>query len=1000
MVVVTECSNQLESVTDVKHYEYSDFKEVKCIGNGSFTLVYSCIFQEEKYAFKELNNNYLGDNKIKKILSELKLVNHPNIIKFYGISKSPQNNNFMLVLQFANGGNLQDHLRSKQNRNEYKISWTELTQFAKEITNGLAYLHSNDIIHQNLNSKNILINDGKILITSFGMLNDAAFIGSNMPGMTVRDKYSDIYNLGILLWELSNGIPSFATYYVTDIIKKIAKNKRERTFTNNPPDYIKLYEGCWSPEPENRPTLDNILNEIERLSVETSIEFVSVYEPNETFQPISYTPPEDVKKVEKVENTHSISSKEKENFEGKWENDEDVKECRRCQKPFNTFFRRRHHCRRCGQVVCYECSSERIVMSPDQVVTPSGNGKTNRSSHRVCTLCYDIINAERAENEHVVTQLNILLLGETGVGKSTFINAFANYMKFKNLDEAMHGKMDTLIPSMFSITDEYCDLRNITVGQEDENEFITNRGMSSTQGCKSYKFRVDNNTEVRFIDTPGIGDTRGLHTDEKNFEKILKYISQFDQLNGICILLKPNNARLTIMFRFCIQELLSHLHKDARDNIVFCFTNCRGTFYRPGDTLPALKKQLLNLKSKTDVELKTDQNTLYCFDNESFRFLAAFKQSILFEEADKEIYSGSWKRSVDESNRLIRFFKSCKPHDIKDTISLNNARQIVMDLSKPLAEICQNIQVNIALAEEKKDEIKKSDLTIADLKGKLHLPQIDLKPVQLNYPRTVCTSSSCVKTLTVGKTKMKKVDYITHCHKRCYLQGVECNIINNSDLLGCSAMGGKNICQICGCLWNKHMHITYENEQISVDKVDENIKILIDQKQSDQTIKAAYIKDLEKRINQLKEEKKTINKIIVKFALFLRQNAIAAFNDAYVDYLDHYINEEKIKKGANPMTYNNKVLKELETSRREYVEKMETIKDAIEADKVSSVPISPEDINKLEKQLYHLTISGQTLQKMKDETKRGHINAINYHEMHHNSSRFPISMRQIFTSTS
>ncbi|CAG8521474.1 2935_t:CDS:2, partial [Racocetra persica] len=917
MLVVTECSNQLESVSDVKSYEYSDFKEIKRIGNGGFALVYSCMFQEEKYALKELNNNYLDDDKFKKIVSE--------------------------------------------------------------------------------SSKNILLNDGKILIVNFGMLSDTTFIGSNMPGMAVRDKNSDIYNLGILLWELSNGIPSFATYYVTDIIQKIAKNKRERTFTNSPPDYVKLYESCWFPDPEKRLTLDNILNEIERLSVETSIEFVTVYEPLETFQPISYTPTEEVEKVkkfEKVETIHSISSKD--NFESKWENDEDAKECRRCQKPFNTFFRRRHHCRRCGQVVCYECSSERIAMS--QVVTPSGNEKTNKSSHRVCTLCYDIINAERAEDEkNAVTELNILLLGETGVGKSTFINAFANYMKFKNLDEAMHGKMDTLIPSMFSITDEYCDLRNIIVGQEDENEFITNRGMSSTQGCKSYKFRVDNNTEVRFIDTPGIGDTRGLNTDAKNFENILKYISQFDQLNGICILLKPNNARLTIMFRFCIQELLSHLHKGARDNIVFCFTNCRGTFYRPGDTLPALKKQLLNLKSKADVEITTDHNTLYCFDNESFRFLAAFKQNILFEETDKEIYAVSWKRSVDESNRLIRYFKSCKPHDIKDTISLNNARQIVMDLSKPLAEICQNIQINIALAEEKKEEIKKSDLTIADLKGKLHLPQIDLKPIQLNYPRTVCTSSSCVKTLTVGKTKMKKIDYITHCHKRCYLQGVECNIINNSALLGCTAMAGTKKCQVCGCLWNKHMHITYENEQISVDKVDENIKILISEKQSDQTIKAAYIKDLEKRINQLKEEKKTINKIIVKFALFLRQNAIAAFNDAYVDYLDHFINEEKIKKGANPNTYNNKVLEELETSRREYAEKMETIKDAIEADKVSSVPISPEDINKLEKQLLNLTISGQTLQKMKDETKRGQINSINYHEMHHhNSSRFS-SMRQIFS---
>ncbi|CAG8694311.1 17209_t:CDS:1 [Cetraspora pellucida] len=244
---------------------------------------------------------------------------------------------------------------------------------------------------------------------------------------------------------------------------------------------------------------------------------------------------------------------------------------------------------------------------------------------------------------------------------------------------------------------------------------------------------------------------------------------------------------------------------------------------------------------------------------------------------------------------------------------------------------------------------------------------------------------------------MQKIDYVTHCHKRCYLQGVEFNVINNKALLGCRAMKRTNNCQVCGCSWNNHMHITYENEQVSVDKVDENIKLLINEKQSDQIIKEEYIIDLENRISQLKEEKRIINNIMITFALFLRQNAIAPFNDAYIDYLDHFINEEKIKKGANPTTYNNDVLNELETSRREYVEKMETIKDAIVTDNSSLTPISPEEINNLENQLYHLTISGQTLQMMKDETKRGYINAINYHEMLHNStSRFSI-MQKMFS---
>ncbi|CAG8843022.1 25939_t:CDS:1, partial [Racocetra persica] len=50
---------------------------------------------------------------------------------------------------------------------------------------------------------------------------------------------------------------------------------------------------------------------------------------------------------------------------------------------------------------------------------------------------------------------------------------------------------------------------------------------------------------IRFIDSPEIGDTRGVGKDKENFENILKYISNYEYLNGICILLKPNNARLT-----------------------------------------------------------------------------------------------------------------------------------------------------------------------------------------------------------------------------------------------------------------------------------------------------------------------------------------------------------------------------------------------------------------------------------------------------------------------
>lgn len=73
-----------------------------------------------------------------------------------------------LVLQHAEDGNLRDYLQKKHVDGLYKILWAELIKIATEITIGLTYLHSKDIIHRDLHSKNILINDGKALIADFG----------------------------------------------------------------------------------------------------------------------------------------------------------------------------------------------------------------------------------------------------------------------------------------------------------------------------------------------------------------------------------------------------------------------------------------------------------------------------------------------------------------------------------------------------------------------------------------------------------------------------------------------------------------------------------------------------------------------------------------------------------------------------------------------------------------------------------------------------------------
>lgn len=404
-------------------------------------------------------------------------------------------------------------------------------------------------------------------------------------------------------------------------------------------------------------------------------------------------------------------------------------------------------CRSCKELIEYGIDDTHFYCKCGGGSCYSAVFQCNDNKHGLGYVLYpkDILR-KVLDQLRMAKEINILILGETGVGKSTWINALANYLAFSSLAEAKDAEeMKVLIPSQFSYTSETGTAQEILVGEKSANE-VLNAGQSATQGPKAYKFTVGKQV-ISLIDTPGIGDVRGLEQDEKNFEKILAHLSYYDEIHGICILLKPNDSRLTVTFRFCITELLLHLHKSAAENIIFCFTNARSTFYRPGDTLPILKKLISEYKGAT---VSVTPNNLFCFDNEAFRFLACLKNGVRFGEQDIQTYSSSWERAVGETEKLFKHIVQLKPHSVQHTVSLNNARRIILELSKPLAETAANVQINIDAAERKTKELKASKETASELKDKLYLDAIDLKSVGLDYPRTVCTDSSCVEYVHVS----------------------------------------------------------------------------------------------------------------------------------------------------------------------------------------------------------------------------------------------------------
>ncbi|CAF4677576.1 unnamed protein product [Rotaria sp. Silwood1] len=317
--------------------------------------------------------------------------------------------------------------------------------------------------------------------------------------------------------------------------------------------------------------------------------------------------------------------------------------------------------------------------------------------------------------------INILLLGESGVGKSTFINAFVNYLQFDTFERACSSKPVVLMPVSFLITvgDQF-EEQTVKFGDDDSNEDHNHPGQSVTQHCRSYVFKMNEEMNLRIIDTPGIGDSRGIHQDDLNMQNILLFINNLSHLNAICILLKPNESRLNIILRSYFNRLLHFFGENACHNIVFCFTNTRATFYAPGDTAPLLKKMINNVPDK---HIPFNKANTFSFDNESFRYLVAVQHGIKFDKYQEEEYRSSWKVSVTESNRLFKYVSEELTSFIDiEWHSSEHLQLKVNEIIRPTLEAMRNILRNIALLDEKKSKA-----------------QIKLKTVAVSQSSSICS---------------------------------------------------------------------------------------------------------------------------------------------------------------------------------------------------------------------------------------------------------------------
>ncbi|UJR14422.1 hypothetical protein I4U23_001419 [Adineta vaga] len=588
------------------------------------------------------------------------------------------------------------------------------------------------------------------------------------------------------------------------------------------------------------------------------------------------------------------------------------------------------------------------------------------------------------------TDINILLLGQTGVGKTTFINAFINYLWYNTLDDALNHDLKVLIPSAFAVTNsETFESTKVLVGNPDSNESSETEGESSTQACRSYIFPVGNRI-IRLIDGPGVGDTRNVDHEARNFEHILRYINQYEHLNGICIFLKPDEQRLNIYFRYCIKELLRHLHISAKDNIMFVFTNSRAAFFRPGATTNLLKVLLRELREKAGVEVPFSKENTFMFDSESFRYLAVCKQGLTFLDNEKKTYSDSWNKSVEEYGRLLTRIVQCDLHAVQDTLSLNEAQILIHKLSRPVAEIVTLIEENILLAKHYKEKIINQQTSQTSNR----IPQKTGTFIPLRERLTVCVNDKCTEMINVRGEQ--RVNYNSNCHVGCSLHRVVQECIGHPVIRGCRALKKTGFCKKCGCEWTKHMHITYKYER-NLDYV------TLD---NDRVETPQSVMDLiDKRISDLRKEEAVIRNICVKLCHFLKAYSITTYNDDMIEYLRHHINEEKRKQTAG--TDNLEVIHGLEKMIDDYNKEMMLYTNSIAAKDDSNASerfdntVRISEIYDLVQKLYELPINGKFIQDQVERMKQGRTQAATTDEIHvdlptnSNSPQILLTLRNI-----
>lgn len=458
----------------------------------------------------------------------------------------------------------------------------------------------------------------------------------------------------------------------------------------------------------------------------------------------------------------------------------------------------------------------------------------------------------------------LMILGQTGTGKSTLVNAIVNYIFGIKWEDSFRF---VLIPESKSQT------------------------QSQTQSITAYTFYRVQGSSIDFtltvIDTPGFGDTRGLERDKELIDQIAHFFSTpkeygIDHLDGIALTVKAHDSRLTHTQRYIFHSVMSIFGKDVGANIFVMATHADGG--RP-KVFDALKEEGI----PTDKKFVFNNSALYTSPDEVTNFSQMF-----------------WEMGLQS---IKSFFSEFVKVESK---SLTLTKQVLKH--REHLEVCiQGLQQKITEGMAKINCLKQEKKLLREHEESINVTK--------NFTYTVDIPKQRLELLDPGQ-------YVTNClvcNRTCHFP---CGINRDEEKHKCAAMEPrgdptKAVCKTCPgkCPWNKHVN----NPKRFVDYIEKETRTYEDLKKRYHIAKEGK-HTKESLVKKITAEKRQLEKEVLSYieeahsclqnldAMALKPNPLSQVQyielliqaeklDLRIGWQDRVQQYERAKKAAKLMTH-------------------------------------------------------------------------------------------------